>query len=386
MAGDTNWNILHLPRKVVSGRGSFSKLSELIRSDAAQKILIITDKTIEGLGHSGRLKDSLVNEGYTAQVFSDIKAEPTVALIKTVCANDDYMGADLILAVGGGSVIDTAKITAAAAKNPEFRQNPTDGGLIRAKGLTLVAVPTTAGTGAEATPNAILLDEEAKTKLGVVSPLMIPDLVVLDCTLTESLPKHVAVSTGLDALAHALESYLSKKANGLTDMFGLEAMRLIFGNLAQACEGNNPEARQNMLTASFYAGVCLAGASTHIVHAMAYPLSGEYHVPHGVGIAALLPPVIEKLQDACSARLCEAAESLWHKSFECEKEGAALFVNALKDLAKRLEAVYSIAKYGVMEDRLLEMALDARKNERLFLQAPVDMDAETLASIYRQIL
>lgn len=377
---------LSLPGKVIMGREGFHRIPELVRRMRCKKVCIITDSVLIKLGSIQELETALKNIAISVAVFSEISAEPTFSLLEKLCSTKRYLENDLIIAVGGGSVIDTAKGLSAAIANPGFAANLRDATQIREKGVPMIAVPTTAGTGAEATPNAILFDEKSRTKIGIVSPNMIPETVVLDSDMTKTLPVHIAAVTGFDALAHALESYLSKKCNPFTETFAVEAVRLIVNNIEKACGSNDEGARQSMLLAAFYAGSCLVTASTHIVHALAYPLAGDYHVSHGQGVSLLLLPVLSYLQECCAEKLCRLSGACFNKTFKSDEEGAVFFLEHLQGIADRLHMNKKLSEYGVREKDIEKMATEAIGIRRLMDNAPMEMSVEKAMELYKNEL
>lgn len=215
---------------------------------------------------------------------------------------------------------------------------------------------------------------------------MIAQSVILDPDLTRSMPRHIAATTGIDALAHALESFISKKVNSFCELYGLAVIRLIFENLEKACNYDDPKARENMLLASFYAGICLVVSSTCAVHAMAYPLAGTYHIPHGVSISMLLYYVMEKIHLACAERFSIVYRSCFGKSLGTEEKDAAAFVRELYMFLKNVGAVFRMSDYGVKESDLYSIATSAASIKRLFDNNPVKLTIDDLVEIYRMAL
>lgn len=366
--------VLELPGKVIEGIGSLGELPGLLKERGLGKISIIADSFVINTDYVRNVMKELADSGLECNVYAGVTAEPGFSDLRRLERETDLTKGDAILAIGGGSVLDTAKLLCVMAANPEFAGHLEQPQLITRRGLPLFAVPTTAGTGAEATPNAILFEEEQCRKIGIVSRKMIADTVILDAELTKSLPQELAACTGFDALAHAMESFTSKKAVAYSDMFAVEAMRLIFENIIPACTEKNADARQNMLLASFYAGVCLVTSSTHIVHAMAYPLAERFHVPHGKGIAALL---CGGMKGADSGRIVEIQKRCF---------GGKDIYRVLDEFAECLGIERKLRVFGVREEDCAGMAKSAMENKRLFSNCPGEPDLGKVTEIYRALL
>ena len=248
-------------------------------------------------------------------------------------------------------------------------------------------IPTTAGTGAEATPNAIVAVPEQALKVGIVNDEMIPDYVILDADLIRQLPRPIAASTGIDALAHALECFTGKKATPFSDLFAMKALELIFHNIEAAC--NCPgaaSAKENMLLASFYGGVAITASGTTAVHALSYPLGGKYHIPHGVSNAILLAPVMRFNQSACQARLAEVYDRCmaYAPISQAEKSGAVL--SWLEDIVRRLDIPSDLRGFGVTPEDLEDLVAAGMTVTRLLDNNVRTMTAQDARSIYQQIL
>lgn len=396
--------VLELPTQVIAGVGCLEELPGLLEERGFQQVGVIADPFVAGTDYIKELLKKLEERGIAYCLYTGVTAEPTFRGILRIYRESGLAEADAIAALGGGSVIDTAKLLCAMAGNPEFAEALADCGengeiynaeadLIVRKGLPLFAAPTTAGTGAEATPNAILFSEVQKKKLGIVSRKMIADTVLLDARLTESLPQELAADTCFDALAHAMESFTSKKATAYSDMFAVESMRLIFRNLIPACVNREEEARQKLLLASFYAGVCLVTSSTHIVHAMAYPLAEQFHVAHGKGIAALLAESIkvqtggraEEILLRCVPEELKSAAYMTSASRE-EKGAVKELYRILKELGETAGINRRLGGFGVTQAQCGKMAEAAMANKRLFVNCPEAVTLSQVTEIYKALL
>lgn len=366
--------VLELPGKVIEGAGSLEDLPRLLKERGLHRIGVIADPFVARTEYAQKVLLELEETGIECSIYTGVTAEPSFSDLRKLYRETDLTKGDGIVAIGGGSVIDTSKLLCAMAANPEFAEKLEQPQLISRRGIPLIAAPTTAGTGAEATPNAILFQEDQCRKVGIVSRKMIADTVILDAMLTESMPPMLAACTGFDALAHAMESFTSRKAVAYSDMFAVEAMRLIFENIIPACREKDVHARQKMLLASFYAGVCLVTSSTHIVHAMAYPLAERFHVAHGKGIASLLTAGMRSID---SARRTEIEYRCLAKSPLYE---------TMEEIADILGIERKLGSFGVREEDCQDMARAAMENKRLFANCPGEPDLTQVTNIYRSLL
>lgn len=276
------------------GFGAREVLPEEIRNRGYKKVLVVTDKSLFEIGLTKKVTDKLEEAGIEYTVFSDVKPNPTVKNVKDgleVCRN---FGADVIVAVGGGSSIDTAKGISVVMTNPDREDIISLNGLSNTinKGMPLIALPTTHGTAAEVTINYVITDEEREVKMVCVDPHDIPLVAIVDTELMSTLPKSIAASTGMDALTHAIEGYITKAHNTMSDMFHMRAIELIFENLPAAVNERNQEAINKMGLAQYIAGMGFSNVGLGIVHSMAHQLGAVYDTPHGLANAILLPTVM----------------------------------------------------------------------------------------------
>lgn len=249
-------------------------------------------------------------------------------------------------------------------------------------------IPSTSGTGAEVTPNAIVTLPEEELKVGIVSPLLLPKLVILDPIITLGLPKSITAATGMDAFTHSLESFISTKANPISDMFALESIRLISASIVEAYEnGSSIQARENMLLGSTYGGMALTAAGTAAVHALAYPLGGKYRIPHGVANSMLLPHVMEFNMDAITKRLSLAAETMGIAASDLTAEQAAeAVVQKIREWTKRLNIPQDLKAFGVTASDVDDLADSASKVTRLLHNNPKPLSLENIKDIYRKLI
>ena len=289
----------------------------------------------------------------------------------------------------GGSAMDVAKIMAVLlAHNLDLRDVLAKKVEITARGLPNIMVPTTSGTGAEATPNSIILVPEDELKIGIVSPYLLPDAVILDPLLTLSLPPDVTASTGMDALTHAIECYCSKKGNTFSDLYALEAIRLIARSIRRAvADGQDVPAREDMLMGAYWGGVCIATSSTTAVHALAYPLGGKYRVAHGLSNAILLPSIMAFNQVGSEVRFAAMARAMdLPVTGLNDHAAAAAFVQALRELNKDLGISNSLKSLGITPHDLDGLVDGASKVTRLLDNNPRTMTREDMRQIYAALI
>lgn len=299
--------------QILCESGSAARLGALCRERGATRVLIVTDPGITRLGLLDGVLPGFAAAGVAVQVFDQVLADPPEAVVLQAAMQALEMGAQLVVGFGGGSSMDVAKLVALLAHPQASQALPELFGVGNARGprLPLIQVPTTAGTGSEVTPIAIVTTG-ATTKSGVVSPHLLPDLALLDADLTLGLPPVVTAATGIDAMVHAIEAYTSKlKKNPLSDLLAREALRLLARNLdAVVHDGANREARQAMLLGACLSGQAFANAPVAAVHALAYPLGGHFHIPHGLSNALVLPEVMRFNAPAAAALYAELAPLL----------------------------------------------------------------------------
>ena len=298
-------------------------------------------------------------------------------------------GADMIIACGGGSVIDAAKLASILVTDEYGVKELLDEPGRAKKCVPILLIPTTAGTGAEVTPNAIVAVPEKELKVGIVNPNMIPDYVILDARMIKNLPRKIAAATGVDALAHCIECYTSNKANPFSDLYALEGLELILNNIEKACD--DPEAmeeKNNMQMAAYYGGLAITASGTTAVHALSYPLGGRYHIAHGVSNAILLAPVMRFNEPACRERLAFAYDRCCHEEKTCttEEEKSAWIINRLEEIVKHLDIPVSLKEFGVPKEDLEILVESGMQVQRLLVNNPRSLTAEDARRIYLEIL
>lgn len=379
--------------RIVGGPGSLDQLPALAAELRARRVLVVSDKGVAAAGLVEPARAALAKAGLAVQVIDNTPPEPEVKDVEAVlaAAREGFGadGCDLVVGIGGGSAMDVAKIVAVLLAHPTpLRALLDKSASITARGLPTIMVPTTSGTGSEATPNSIILVPEDELKVGIVSPLLMPDVVILDPLLTLSLPAAVTASTGMDALTHAIECYCSKKGTPFSDLYGLEAIRLIAGSLRRAFDnGRDVQARADMLLGAFYGGACIATSSTTAVHALAYPLGGKYRVPHGLSNAMLLPTVMEFNLEGSEARFAAMARAMGlDVAGLSERAAGERFIAALHRLNADLGIRSDLKAVGVTEADLDGLVDGAAKVTRLLDNNPRPMSRADMRAIYQRLI
>ena len=379
---------LKMPKNIQAGEHALEQLKEII-SSGVHKIVISTDKGLLDLGLVDLPIQIIEKAGIDYTVLADIPAEPNYHEAQAVIDAFKKEAADLVIAVGGGSVMDVAKLASILATDDYTVKDLLDNPLLAKKQVPSLMIPSTAGTGAEATPNAIVGVPEKDLKIGIVNPEMIADFVLLDGRMIKNLPKPIAAATGVDALCHAIECFTSAKANPISDTFALEALDLIMNNIIEAC--TNPEAltaKRNMLLGSFYAGVAITASGTTAVHALSYPLGGKYHIAHGVSNAILLTPVMKFNEPAIKDLLAVAYDRVikeGHQDWSVD-EKSAYMISQLDEIVKVLEIPTSLKTFNVPEEDLDGLVAAGMEVTRLLVNNKREVTPEDARAIYLQIL
>jgi len=373
------------PAEVMFGAGALAQLPAKIAQFGARRILLITDKGMRKAGTPDKTAEQLRSTGLTVNIFDDIAGEPSLETLE-VCR--DFVrkgGYELIVALGGGSAMDTAKGAACLAFNEGAAGGFVGTNLIPKPGLPVIALPTTAGTAAEVTPNAIFADNVNRVKSGIVSPYLLPKVALVDPELTHSVPPAITAATGMDALVHAIESYISPKASPFTQPYALKAIQLIQDNLRRVvANGKDIAAREAMAWGSLIAGLSFANAGVGGVHALAYPLGGEYHVAHGVSNALLLTPVMRFSASAKPALFADIARALGvPDQGQGDAKMAEQAVEAMGRLSQDVGIPQRMRDVGVPESAIEPMAVAASKIERLLANNARPMTLDDIRNIYR---
>lgn len=374
--------------QLICETGSSRRLAAICRERGARSVLIVTDPGITRFGLLNDVLPGFSAEDLAVAVFDQVLADPPEAVVLDAVQRARDIGAGLIVGFGGGSSMDVAKLVALLA-HPQCEQSLKDiygVGNARGQRLPLIQVPTTAGTGSEVTPIAIVTTGET-TKMGAVSPMLLPDLALLDADLTLGLPPAVTAATGIDAMVHAIESYTSAlKKNPLSDLLAREALRLLANNLDQAVRhGQNREARQAMLLGACLAGQAFANAPVAAVHALAYPLGGHFHIPHGLSNALVLPHVLRFNAPVATALYAELAPLLLGERLKpgSAESLTAQFIDELAALNERHGLPSRLRDAGVPEAMLPQLASDAMLQQRLLVNNPREVTEADALAIYQ---
>jgi len=351
------------PSVIVNGPGAAKEVGSFAKG-FGKKALIVTDNLLEKIGLLKDIKGSLEAAGVSFAVYDKVIAEPSMEYTEEGLKAFKEAQAEFLIAVGGGSPIDAAKAISALAKNPGKMSDFMGANKIPQMGAPLIAIPTTAGTGSEVTQFTIITDTVKNVKMLIASPNIMPRVALVDPLMTLQMPQGITTATGLDALTHAIEAYVSVKAQPITDTLALQAIRLISGNLRQAwSDGGNVEARTHMMIGSLMAGLAFSNASVALVHGMARPIGAYFHVPHGISNAALLPTVIEFSILGNPRRYADIAEAMGEVTAGLSiLDAAYLAARAVKRLNEDLK-VPTLKGLGVEEKKfnsvVNQMAVDA---------------------------
>lgn len=373
------------------GFGAREVLPEEIKNRGYKKVLVVTDKSLFEIGLTKKVTDKLEEAGIEYTVFSDVKPNPTVKNVKDgleVCRN---FGADVIVAVGGGSSIDTAKGISVVMTNPDREDIVSLNGLSNTinKGMPLIALPTTHGTAAEVTINYVITDEEREVKMVCVDPHDIPLVAIVDTELMSTLPKSIAASTGMDALTHAIEGYITKAHNTMSDMFHMRAIELIFENLSAAVNERNQEAIDKMGLAQYIAGMGFSNVGLGIVHSMAHQLGAVYDTPHGLANAILLPTVMRyNGQDSETAqRFREILINIGRPDAAHlnDQDVINTFVWKISELSKEVGITQTIKDVGAREEDF-GMLADKAMEDPCKPGNPREVSREDFIELYRQAM
>ena len=379
---------IKIPSCVYGGEGSIQNIKDVIKQENVKKAVVFTDKGIKSTGLLDKLTEVLKEIQIEYEVFDDLTPEPAYQDIERVMKQVEGCKGDIIIAIGGGSVMDAAKLCS-VLKDADYTvkdllQDPT----LAKKQIKTIMIPTTCGTGSEATCNAIVAIPEEQSKKGIVNASMIPDYVILDAQMIKKLPKSIIAATGVDALAHCVECFTSKKATPFSDLYALYGAKLIFQNIREAYSNpENMEAKSNMLLGAFYGGIAITGSGTTAVHALSYPLGGKYHIAHGVSNAILFAHVMEFNKDACKHRLailCDTIEpTLISKSID---EKAQYVIEQIADIVKVTNIPTDLKEFGVkMED--LDFLVDAGSQQtRLLVNNMKELSLDDIKAIYLKVL
>lgn len=368
---------IHFPGKLVFGNGCLHQLPDELAALSPARVFIVTITPL--LPALQGLIKKLGDKGMHVVTYTGIVREPSYEDFYRVLAEAAPFNPDLVLGIGGGSVLDIAKLVAAQLGNEQQLMDYVGIGLLKTRKRKLVCIPATSGTGSEVSPNAILVDDADGNhqKTGIISPFLVPDIVYIDPLLTISVPSDITAATGLDALTHCLEAYTNLFAQPFVDMYAFEGMRLIAANLVRAVrDGKDEEARSQVAMGSLLGGFCLGPVNTAAVHALSYPLGSSFHLPHGLSNALLLPYVMEFNLPAAPERYVGVARALGCHTAE---EG----VEKIRSLVHECGLPKTLKEVGVPYDAIETMAADAMKITRLLKNNPRPVTLKDAITIYK---
>lgn len=378
--------VFNTTKSIQFGAGNLSKLGELALAAIGNRVFLVTDSGMMATGIVDRALDILKMAGIEAALFSDVEADPPEGVILRAAERARAAGAQGIVGLGGGSSLDVAKLVSLLAMGREALASVYGVGKAVGPRLPLILVPTTAGTGSEVTPISIVTTG-ASEKMGVVSPVLLPDVALLDPELTYGLPAHVTAATGIDAMVHAIEAHASASANNnpISRTLAIQALELMGRSLLRAVRnGKDEAARADMLLGSMLAGQAFANSPVAAVHALAYPLGGHFHIPHGLSNALVLPHVLRFNAEAAYEPYVGLAPHAFPALASLRgRERVAAFCEALAQLSRDCGLPQTLREMKITEDWLPRLAKDAMNQTRLLVNNPRPVTETDALAIYR---
>ncbi len=378
--------VFNTTKSLIFESGAAACLADHCAASLSGNCFFITDPTLRELGLCDGAIASLESAGMTVNVFSDVEADPSLATVLAAVEAAKASNSTCVVGFGGGSSLDVSKLVALLVASDQDLNDAWGVGNAKGPRLPLVAVPTTAGTGSEVTPISIVTVSEEE-KRGVSSPIILPDIAVLDPDLTLSLPPHVTAATGVDAMVHAIEAYASKNPNNnpVSKLLACEALRLLGANIETAVHhGNDLQARSAMLLGSMLAGQAFANSPIAAVHALAYPIGSTFHVSHGLSNTLVLPHVLRFNAPNAADSYSEIAPNVFPALADVEHGPArcGAFIDELGSLSKRLGLQTKLRDVGIPRDALSKMAADAMLQTRLLVNNPRELSESDAFEIY----
>ncbi|MDN4492257.1 iron-containing alcohol dehydrogenase [Ureibacillus aquaedulcis] len=375
-----------LPPISYTGWGSLSNLLDEVKRFNAKKILVITDPFLLNIGITNKVTDPLNEDGYETEIYSEVVPEPPLAVGEKLVAYTRENQFDMVIGVGGGSALDLAKLAGVLASHEgkvEEYLNLTGTKKVAKKGIPTILIPTTSGTGSEVTNISVLSLET--TKDVVTHDYLVADVAIVDPALTISLPPKVTAATGVDALTHAVEAYISKNASPVTDALALQAIRLISNSIRTAVSnGEDKQARTDMSYGSYLAGLAFFNAGVAGVHALAYPLGGQFHIAHGDSNAVLLPYVMGYIRQSCEKRMKDIYDAMGFSSVNLSQEQASYrCVAELKRLVEDVNIPSTLQGFNIAEEALESLATDAIEQKRILARSPMPLLYDDIFAIYK---
>lgn len=369
------------------GKGAIAHIVEEVQARELKKAFVCSDPDLIKFNVTQKVTNLLEKAGFGYEIYSNIKANPTIENVKAGVEAFKNSGADYIIAIGGGSSIDTAKAIGIIANNPEFSDVRSLEGVAPTKNdaVLTIAVPTTAGTAAEVTINYVITDVEKNRKFVCVDPHDIPLIAVIDSDMMSSMPKGLTAATGMDALTHAIEGYITKGAWELSDMFHLKAIELISKSLRGAVE-NTEEGREGMALGQYIAGMGFSNVGLGIVHSMAHPLGAFYDTPHGIANAIILPTVMEYNAESTGEKYREIARAMGVKNVDSmtQEEYRKAAVDAVKKLSKDVGIAPNLV--GIVKEEDIPALAQSAFDDACRPGNPKDTSVEEIAALYRKLI
>lgn len=378
-----------MPHTVYGGENAMESITTILKNRKVNRVAMFTDKGIQESGLFSLPEEAVKAAGVDYYILDDLPPEPTYTAVQKLVEQFKASKADMIVACGGGSVMDAAKLASILVTDEYGVKELLDDPGRAQKCVPIILIPTTAGTGAEVTPNAIVAVPEKELKVGIVNENMIADYVILDARMIKNVPRKIAAATGVDALAHCIECFTSNKANPFSDLYALEGLDLILNNIMEAC--NNPEAmeaKNRMQIAAYYGGLAITASGTTAVHALSYPLGGKYHIPHGVSNAMLLAPVMRFNEPVCREKFAAVYDRCVHTQRNCQtsEEKSAYLLAWMEKIVKDLEIPTSLKEFGVPAEHLDGLVESGMQVTRLLVNNMREVTPADARSLYEKII
>ena len=374
---------MNFPTRLVFGNHTIDQMVDELKEMKSRRVAMLTIPALQASIYP--LVQQLEASGIEVLLDESIEKEPYFSDLHRLVDHFTPFQPDTVLGIGGGSVLDIAKLLAALLENEQSVHDVVGNGLLKKRTKKLICAPATSGTGSEVSPNAILIDDADGQKKGIISPLLVPDLVLVDPVLSISVPPSVTAATGLDALTHCIEAYTNKFSNPFIDVFALEGIRLIAGNLVDAVlDGNNLVAREKLSMGSMQGGFCLGPVNTAAVHALAYPLGTLYHVPHGLSNAVLLPHVMEFNVPAAVEKYAGVAGALGVAPDADLHAMALKGIVRIREIMQACKVPENLRSMGVTQASIPLLAQEAMKIQRLLKNNPRIVLLEDAINIYEK--
>ena len=375
-----------VPQNIIFGFGALNKLPDILKEEKCQSVFLITDQTLKSIGVVEKIEKIIEKQGLKCCVFTDITVNPTIENVNSALEVLKNSGCESIIALGGGGPMDVAKAVGVLATHGGSITDYVGVQKVPGPTMPLIAIPTTAGTGSEVTASSVITDEKTHYKMSVISYYICPTYAILDPELVMTLPDSIAAACGIDAFIHAMEAYVSKEATPFTDAMAEKAMEMIGGNIRQfVASRDNAEAAANMLVGSNFAGLAFAWAKLGNIHAMSHPVSGFFHVAHGVANAILMPTVVEYNALADNGKYKIIYDYITNSKKVDEKFVPDMLVDVLRKLNKDLGIPEKLSDVGVTEDKVHAMSVDAMKTANVIVN-PRQTTLKDIETLYRKLI